>query len=48
MKITYKDGYAYVDGYKFRKDSKTGYYLSSKKIDGRRPRLHVYVWEKHF
>lgn len=47
MDITYKDGYAFVDGYKFRKDLKTGYYLSSKKIDGRRPRLHVYIWNKY-
>lgn len=45
-KINYCDGYAYYDGYKFRKDSKTGYYLSTKKIDESRKRLHVYVWEK--
>ena len=45
--IKYKDGYAYVDGYKFRKDTKTGYYLSTKKIGVSRLRLHVYVWKKH-
>lgn len=33
--------------HKFRRDKKTGYYLSSKKIDGSRKRLHRYVWEKH-
>lgn len=46
--IQYFDDYdlACVDGYSFRRDKKTGYYLSSKKIDGRRIRLHVYVWEK--
>jgi hypothetical protein len=35
------------DGYVFTKDSKTGYYLSAKPIDGKRIRLHRYVWEKH-
>ena len=35
----------YFNGYKFTKDKKTGYYLSSKKINGSRKRLHVYVWE---
>ncbi|MDB6232905.1 HNH endonuclease signature motif containing protein [Lactobacillus amylovorus] len=38
--------YAYVDGYKFRKD-KSGYYLSTKKIGVARIRLHRYIWEKH-
>lgn len=47
MGIKYKDGYAYVDGYKFRRDTKTGYYLSTKKIGSSRKRLHVYVWEKY-
>lgn len=37
---------ACVDGFSFRRDKKTGYYLSSKKIDGKRKRLHVYMWEK--
>jgi len=46
--IEYFDNYetAQVDGYKFRKDKKTGYFLSSKKIGGSRKRLHVYIWEK--
>lgn len=38
---------AVFDGYTFRKDKKTGYFLSAKPIrDGHRCRLHVYVWEK--
>lgn len=37
---------ACVDGYKFRRDKKTGYFLSSKRINGKRKRLHVYIWEK--
>lgn len=46
--IQYFDDYdlACVDGYSFRRDKKTGYYLSSKPINGRRVRLHVYMWEK--
>lgn len=47
VEVKYEDGYAYVDGYKFRKDTKTGYYLSTKKIGVSRLRLHVYVWKKH-
>lgn len=40
---------AIYDGYKFRQDPKTGYYLSSKKTDlGKRERLHCYVWRKHY
>lgn len=36
---------AFFDGYKFRKDLKTGYYLSTKNTGiGRRERLHCYVW----
>lgn len=42
--VTYVDGYAFVDEYKFRKDNKSGYYLSTKKIEGNRLRLHVYMW----
>lgn len=38
---------AKVDSYTFTKDEKTGYYLSSKTIGGKRKRLHVYMWEKH-
>lgn len=46
--IKYLEGgdLACVDGYSFRRDKKTGYYLSSKIINGRRMRLHVYIWEK--
>lgn len=46
--IQYFDNYdlACVDGYSFRRDKKTGYYLSSIKIGDKRMRLHVYVWEK--
>ncbi len=44
--VTYKDDVATVDGLTFRKDKKTGYYLSSQYFDGRRKRLHVYVWER--
>ena len=36
-----------IDGYKFCKDEKTGYYLSSKLINGSRKRLHIYMWEKY-
>ncbi len=36
-----------VDDIKFTRDEKTGYYLASKKVDGKRPRLHVYTWEKY-
>lgn len=32
------------NGYRFVKDKKTGYYLSTKKIDGKRERLHRYVY----
>lgn len=46
--VQYFDNYdlACVDGYTFRRDKKTGYYLSSKLINGKRKRLHVYIWEK--
>ena len=33
------------NGFDFNRDDKTGYYLSSRKINGKRPRLHRYVWE---
>ena len=36
-----------VDGMKFNKDNKTGYYLSSKNYKGSRIRLHRYIWEKN-
>jgi rubrerythrin len=36
---------AFYNGYKFRKDRKTGYFLSGSATDsGHRERLHVYVW----
>lgn len=44
--VTYKGDIATVDGITFRKDKKTGYYLSSQYFNGRRKRLHVYVWER--
>ena len=34
---------AYCDGYKFRKDKKTGYWLCSTL----RKRLHIYIYEKY-
>lgn len=45
--INYENGYAYVDGYKFRKDSRSGYYLSTKNIETSRIRLHRYIWKRH-
>ena len=50
MQVTYKENndVAIFNGYKFRRDKSTGYYLSSKKINGKRKRLHVYVWEYFF
>lgn len=47
MDVLYDEGYAFVDGYKFRKDTKSGYYLSTKKIGVSRLRLHVYMWLKY-
>lgn len=45
MNVTYNGNVALFDGYKFRRDAKTGYYLSTKKTDtGHRERLHCYVW----
>lgn len=46
MEIQYieKTKYAYFNGYKFTKDDKSGYYLSST-INGKRYRLHRYIWE---
>lgn len=45
--IQYLDNHdtACYNGYTFRRDKKTGYYLSAKPICGKRKRLHVYVWE---
>jgi len=39
--------YIEVDGHGFTRDNRTNYYLSSKKINGKRVRLHRYIWEKH-
>lgn len=47
MEVKYIGDVAEVDGCKFRKDRKTGYYLSTKKIGNSRPRLHRYIWEKY-
>src|SRR5690625_2719938 len=47
MEVEYKDGYAYVDGYKFRRDVDSGYYLATRNIGSSRKRLHVYMWEKY-
>lgn len=47
MKVEYsEDGKtAFFDGVKFRKDMKTGYYLAGRPTyNGKRERLHVYVW----
>lgn len=46
MEIEYKNGYGIIDNIKFKKDKKTGYYLSGV-VSGRRVRLHRYVWEKY-
>lgn len=45
--VLYEGDYAYVDGYKFRKDTASGYYLGTQRIDGVRKRLHIYMWEKY-
>lgn len=49
MKITYNEDrtIAFCDGLKFRRDAKTGYFLCSKPtFEGKRERLHVYVWRR--
>ena len=45
--VKYTDDFktAEYNGYKFTRDNVTGYYLSAKPIDGKRRRLHVYVYE---
>lgn len=43
--IFYSCDIAKYNGYEFRLDKTTGYYLSTKKIGERRKRLHCYVWE---
>lgn len=46
MKVVYQDDkkIAFYNGYRFTRDEHTGYYLSSVRIDGKRRRLHVYVF----
>ncbi len=47
MKVKYSQDKktAFFDGYKFRQDARTGYYLANKPTyQGKRERLHVYVW----
>ena len=44
--IKYENDYAYVDGYKFKKNTRDNYYLSSTNIGNRRKYLHIYIWEK--
>lgn len=45
--VSYSDNHetAVFNDYRFKKDKNTGYYLSSKLINGKRKRLHVYMWE---
>ena len=47
MNIEYYDNMkiATYNGYMFRKDNKTGYYLSTRKIGAKRKRLHYFVYE---
>jgi rubrerythrin len=46
--IYYDNGLtAAFNGYTFRKDKKTGYFLSSRRIGQARKRLHVFVWETY-
>jgi transcription elongation factor Elf1 len=47
VEIKFDGDLAFVDGYKFRKDKKTGYYLSTCKIGTSRIRLHRYMWMKY-
>lgn len=47
MKVEYSEDRktALFDGVRFRRDAKTGYYLAGKPTyQGKRERLHVYVW----
>lgn len=40
--------FQYFDGKKFTRDENTGYYLcSTPESDGKRKRMHVYVWEHY-
>jgi hypothetical protein len=36
-----------LDGLRFVRDDKTGYYLSNKTLKGKRCRIHRYIWEKY-
>lgn len=45
---THEGKFAHVDGHKFTRDEKTGYYLSTKPIGESRERLHVYMWQRHY
>jgi len=36
------------NGLKFNRDDKTGYYLSTTNVNGKRKRLHRYVWECNY
>lgn len=46
--VQYVDGgkTAIFDGHSFALDKKSGYYICCYRINGKRKRLHVYVWEK--
>lgn len=46
MQVTYENDkkIAYYNGHRFTRDDRTGYYLASRPINGRRWRLHVYIW----
>lgn len=46
MLVKYENDYAIVDNIKFRKDKKSGYYLSNV-INGKRYRLHRYIYETY-
>lgn len=37
--------FQFFDGKRFTRDDKTGYYLCATADDGKRKRMHVYVWE---
>ena len=39
--------YLYFNEHKFTRDERTGYYLSAKPIDGKRIRMHRYIYEFH-
>lgn len=47
LKVQYieKTKIAYFNGKRFTRDDKTGYYLGTTRVNGKRQRLHRYVWE---